>query len=743
MLINIAECEHLIRRMLVLDPKKRFTISQIRQHKWLTSGAAQSSMKEEPCGAAAPSTSTVTCAGEFDEQILRLMNTLGIEQSKTVEALKSDSYNHYTAIYYLLLEKRKQHRGIVSSSCVRSEAQHRRPSSIADQAMMNSSAGPRPVLASTKQGPFSQTTDCVSLQGAAASSTQQQTAFSDIENASLRDVLPSGKIPCAAVRQTSTGPGRGVITSSIDEGVELDSDLCSTTSICSNFSHDSQVECVSLQGSVLSSKNIFSLDGGGSGGAGSIPQNDALTGMCQLNTSNQSISTGIGSPFMSFDSNVEAELMSSLSSCVQTSGLISASPPLPCANQTMTATTMTPPFSSKFSHAGTNAARDNARSCLRESRSPVSFREGRRASDEVLAHGVVAFRQRLRDTMKTRGVAELRKEMELLQNKYRPNLTEEELLQLQLEHVQYQEVCRRRQWSLDETQPAKDNNLSGRSLSSSGRSHKENQIFSLVHADPASPSLSCAMVRGAGTLVEPLVAVKQSGYPLRTTEFANKLSLHQNIIQNRLQQIFLKRTISPAATSELLPGFHQQFQQLHIEPSSQGNASLSVSQKPQTLAPHYALMSAGAITSGCILPTFNFLGTSVSQLEASSLADSASSPVSNDATINSGAILGQKAENSAEFGAYKCIGVAMHHSHVPPRLMRRHFVRQSSYKLSQQAAHSVTTTDEDLELNNLLQWQPGCDLLPQLSPTFEETNEEDDGESKEVSGKSPSSMDLA
>lgn len=85
MLINIAECEHLIRRMLVLDPKKRFTISQIRQHKWLTSGAAQSSMKEEPCGAAAPSTSTVTCAGEFDEQILRLMNTLGIEQSKTVE----------------------------------------------------------------------------------------------------------------------------------------------------------------------------------------------------------------------------------------------------------------------------------------------------------------------------------------------------------------------------------------------------------------------------------------------------------------------------------------------------------------------------------------------------------------------------------------------------------------------------------------------------------------------------------
>ena len=41
------------------------------------------------------------------------------------------------------------------------------------------------------------------------------------------------------------------------------------------------------------------------------------------------------------------------------------------------------------------------------SRSPVNFREGRRASDGLVAQGVVAFRQRLTDSEKARGVVEL------------------------------------------------------------------------------------------------------------------------------------------------------------------------------------------------------------------------------------------------------------------------------------------------------------------------------------------------
>lgn len=640
---------------------------------------------------------------------------------------------------------------MVSGSTTRpAEGQHRRPSSIADQAMMNSSVGQRPVLASTKQGPFSQTTDCVSLQGATASPTQQPATFGDIENAAaLRDMLPSGRI--AGGRAPCTGPGRGVITTSIDEGVELDSDLCSTASICSNFSRDSHIESVSSQGSA--SKNLFLLEG--AGGGGSLARNEVFGELGQvLNTSSQSISTGIGSPFMSFDSNVEADLMSSLSSCVQPPGHASASPPPPLlqqANQNLVAATMTPPFSSKFSHGGAGAAcRDNARACLRESRSPVSFREGRRASDEVLAHGVIAFRQRLRDTMKTRGVAELRKEMETLQSRYRPNLTEEELFQLQLEHVQYQEVCRRRQWSLDETQqPAIEHTVSNvRSLSSGSR--KGSQKLNLGQSEQLSCGLTCAVVRGAGPLADPYGALQQTAtapYPLKMAEFIAKSSLHQNIIQNRLQQLLLQRTSHPGGP-ELLPSLHQQFQQLQIESSCpQGNTSHPLPQKPPALAPHYAaLIVAGAVAPGCILPTFNFPAAPVPS-QTDPTAAIASSTESGLATDSSATPL-LVAKQEADFGAYKGgIGVPLHHSPVPPRLMRRHFVRQSSYKLTQQQVSQVVAVagDEELELNNLLQWQPGCDLLPQLSPTFEETNEEEDGEGKDNNGKSPppDSMDLA
>jgi len=35
--IFFADCENLIRRMLVVNPKKRLTITQIKKHKWLES----------------------------------------------------------------------------------------------------------------------------------------------------------------------------------------------------------------------------------------------------------------------------------------------------------------------------------------------------------------------------------------------------------------------------------------------------------------------------------------------------------------------------------------------------------------------------------------------------------------------------------------------------------------------------------------------------------------------------------
>lgn len=78
----LADCEHLIRRMLVLDPSKRLTVAQIKEHKWMALDVPvqrpvlyqQSVPAEGEAG-----------VGEYSEQVLRLMHSLGIDQHKTIE----------------------------------------------------------------------------------------------------------------------------------------------------------------------------------------------------------------------------------------------------------------------------------------------------------------------------------------------------------------------------------------------------------------------------------------------------------------------------------------------------------------------------------------------------------------------------------------------------------------------------------------------------------------------------------
>ena len=89
----MTDCEHLVRRMLVLEPKKRFSIRQIKSHRWMTCDGGQP--KETNPGMcnlqAGNHSNTVTSVnpsggiGDYNEQILRLMQSLGIDQSKTLE----------------------------------------------------------------------------------------------------------------------------------------------------------------------------------------------------------------------------------------------------------------------------------------------------------------------------------------------------------------------------------------------------------------------------------------------------------------------------------------------------------------------------------------------------------------------------------------------------------------------------------------------------------------------------------
>lgn len=66
--------------MLVLDPQRRYTIEQIKRHRWMQT--------EVPEPIEVENTSGGTSSVEPNEQILKLMTTLGIDAQKTRESLK-------------------------------------------------------------------------------------------------------------------------------------------------------------------------------------------------------------------------------------------------------------------------------------------------------------------------------------------------------------------------------------------------------------------------------------------------------------------------------------------------------------------------------------------------------------------------------------------------------------------------------------------------------------------------------
>jgi len=333
--------------------------------------------------------------------------------------------------------------------------------------------------------------------------------------------------------------------------------------------------------------------------------------------------------------------------------------------------TMTPPFSSKFQHGGAGtrltakvggaggADAGGAGLVLRETRSPVSFREGRRASDGVMLaqHGVVvAFRQQLRDTTKTRGVAELRQQVATKKEQSRGHM---------------------RQLSLDGSHPTTSTDADERppKLGTKRRSYPSS-ADSPVEEEPQKIGGTTAggyATRGAAPLGTQAAAAPDPPSPATggtavvfPPPKSTAESLHQNIVQTRLQQLLqsARPGATPATSQPAVSELHQQLQQLHV-----ATTTPSASPTPASTVPK--------------LP-----------------AD----------------VDGSGAAATAIF----------HSTVVPPRLMRRHFVRQSSHKMSAPPLSTTAGLTIDEDSLELLQWQPVCEMLPQLSPTFEEINEEDD-----------------
>lgn len=99
---EIVDCEHLIRHMLVVEPEKRFTMSQIAKHRWLAETPPLDTGPEQE--------------QQQQQQLLQLNKTVidhmqqlpGLNQNMILHSLKTNSFDHIYAIYNLLVDKLHQ-----------------------------------------------------------------------------------------------------------------------------------------------------------------------------------------------------------------------------------------------------------------------------------------------------------------------------------------------------------------------------------------------------------------------------------------------------------------------------------------------------------------------------------------------------------------------------------------------------------------------------------------------------------
>uniref|UniRef100_A0A673A7R5 non-specific serine/threonine protein kinase n=1 Tax=Sphaeramia orbicularis TaxID=375764 RepID=A0A673A7R5_9TELE len=377
------DCEHLIRRMLVLDPSKRLSVAQIKEHKWM---ALDVPVQRPVLYQQSASAEGEVGVGEYSEQVLRLMHSLGIDQHKTIESLQNKSYNHFAAIYYLLVERLKAHRCSFPVE-QRLDARQRRPSTIAEQTVVKVTTKPQVGLlpqgvrllrspavpqASSDAFTFPQT----------ACPLEQNFMVEDVNtpkvNGCLLDPLP----PTTVLRKSSTSSPSNMMETSIDEGIETEEP----------DTEDDPPHLLSAYQTARFGQRRHTLS--------------EVTN--QPGPSNQGKLFPLGhNPSMgSMDSDMGYDMGSMHSDL----GLLEDPP---CLSEVVPATSSTPgvtpsPF---LSARPANPAMAALTSQHREAhnRSPISFREGRRASDTSLTQGLVAFRQHLQNLARTKGILELNK----------------------------------------------------------------------------------------------------------------------------------------------------------------------------------------------------------------------------------------------------------------------------------------------------------------------------------------------
>ncbi|XP_037631196.1 serine/threonine-protein kinase SIK2 isoform X3 [Sebastes umbrosus] len=383
------DCEHLIRRMLVLDPSKRLSVAQIKEHKWMALYAPvqRPVLYQQPLSAEGEAG-----VGEYSEQVLRLMHSLGIDQHKTIESLQNKSYNHFAAIYYLLVERLKAHRCSFPVE-QRLDARQRRPSTIAEQTVVKSTSGsaqvgllpqgvrllrsPAVPQASSDAFTFPQT----------ACTLEQNFMVEDVNtpkvNGCLLDPLP----PTTVLRKSSTSSPSNMMETSIDEGIETEEP----------DTEDDPPHLLSAYQTARFGQRRHTLSEV-TNQPGPSNQDFGLPGKLFALGHNPSMGS------------MDSDMGYDMGSVHSDYGLLEDPPSLSevvSTNSSAPGVTVTPFMNARPANPAMAVLTSQHRET--HNRSPISFREGRRASDTSLTQGLVAFRQHLQNLARTKGILELNK----------------------------------------------------------------------------------------------------------------------------------------------------------------------------------------------------------------------------------------------------------------------------------------------------------------------------------------------
>ncbi|XP_076975128.1 serine/threonine-protein kinase SIK1-like isoform X2 [Tamandua tetradactyla] len=351
------DCETLIRRMLVVDPARRISIAQIKQHKWMQAAPAPppAPCPLRPCG---------SNLGVYDEQALGLMQALGVDRQRTLESLQNSSYNHFAAIYYLLLERLKEYRSTQLPA---------RPGPVQLPRPRSSDISSLEVPQEGVPGDCPQPSPLGPQVQALAQSVLPADMDCDLSG-SLQPLFFSVDANCNGMfRHCSRSPSSlldTAISEEVRQGQGLEGELKAQAPLPGTSGRRHTLAEVSSHFSpctppciVVSSVAAGPSEGSTSDSCPTFSASDDPAGL----------SEGLAAP-----------------------GLLGACCPLGPASPSLGAQSATPVL--------------QARGCLGTAvLLPVSFQEGRRASDTSLTQGLRAFRQQLRKSARAKGLLGLNK----------------------------------------------------------------------------------------------------------------------------------------------------------------------------------------------------------------------------------------------------------------------------------------------------------------------------------------------